>query len=236
MNTTQDNRNLEHMLELSKLGADGHKERISIEFRIFVSYLTGLALLFYQVNKPEDSILQNIPSESKLLLLSLSVCVLSLIHYLYCFWQRNISIALINDVRRRDFYLQKAQCLSYHLSRHPCEVFRPSRTKKIWLNQGGGRSSKPISEFYLFNKQEPEMIKGTSWREFWKIAYDWHIWFQIGVPTLILIGLIATIFKEYLCLRIGAPILPLLLLAVTGVAALCRHLSLICRRWVRYRK
>ena len=50
MNTTQDNRNLEHMLELSKLGADGHKERRELEFRIFVSYLTGLALLFYQIN------------------------------------------------------------------------------------------------------------------------------------------------------------------------------------------
>ena len=224
------------MLELSKLGADGHKERISLEFRIFVSYLTGLALLFYQVNKPEDSILQNIPSENKLLLLSLSVCVLSLIHYLYCFWQKNISIALINDVRRRDFYLQKAQCLSYHLSQHSNVVFQPSWTKTVSLNMGGGRSSKPITEVDLFKKRHPNIIQKASLSEFRKILYDQHIWFQIGVPTLILIGLIPTIFKEYLCLRIGAPILPLLLLAVTGVAALCRHLSLICRRWVRYRK
>ena len=107
MNTTQDNRNLEHMLELSKLGADGHKERRELEFRIFVSYLTGLALLFYQINKPEDPILQKPDNFFPTLVLSIP---LLLIHYIYCSWQRNIAIALINDVRRRDFYLLKAQC------------------------------------------------------------------------------------------------------------------------------
>ncbi len=206
MNTTQDNHNLEHMLELSKLGADGHKERISIEFRIFVSYLTGLALLFYQVNKPEDSILQNIPSENKLLLLSLSVCVLSLIHYLYCFWQKNISIALINDVRRRDFYLQKAQCLSYHLSRYPNAVFQPSCTKTVSLNKGGGRSREPMTEADLFNERHPDIIKKASWGEFWAVLYDTHIWLQIGAPTLILISLIVTIFKGHLRFQFVGPI------------------------------
>ena len=206
MNTTQDNRNLEHMLELSKLGADGHKERISLEFRIFVSYLTGLALLFYQVNKPEDSILQNIPSENKLLLLSLSVCVLSLIHYLYCFWQKNISIALINDVRRRDFYLQKAQCLSYHLSRNSNTEFQASCTKTVSLNKGGGRSREPMTEADLFNERHPDIIKKASWGEFWEVLYDTHIWLQIGVPTLILISLIVTIFKGHLLFQFVVPI------------------------------
>ena len=194
------------MLELSKLGADGHKERISLEFRIFVSYLTGLALLFYQVNKPEDSILQNIPSENKLLLLSLSVCVLSLIHYLYCFWQKNISIALINDIRRRDFYLQKAQCLSYHLSRYPNAVFQPSCTKTVSLNKGGGRSREPMTEADLFNERHPNIIKKASWGEFWEVLYDTHIWLQIGVPTLILSSLIVTIFKGHLLFQFLVPI------------------------------
>ena len=236
MSHEQNTRTLEKMLELAQFGADGHRERRQVEFRVFISYITVLVIGLYQVNKPEDSILQNIPEEKKLLLLSLSVFVLSLIHYLYCFWQRNISIALINDVRRRDFYLQKAQCLSYHLSQRPCAAFKPSRTKKIWLNEGGGRSSKPISELYLFNKQEPKIIKETSWSEFWKISYDWHIWFQIGVPTLILISLIVTVFTGHLLFQFVASMLPLLLLVITAVARLCEYLSLIYRKRNRYRK
>ena len=191
MNTTQDNRNLEHMLELSKLGADGHNERRSLEFRIFVSYLTGLALLFYQVNKPEDPILQ-IQDD---ILLSFVLCIpLLLVHYVYCSWQKNIAIAMVNDVRRRDFYLLKAECLSYHLSRNSDTGFRPRRCKTHWLNMGGGRSCK-ISERCLFKKDTPKTIKESSWSEFWKLRSDPHIWFQIGVPTIILSVLMISIYK-----------------------------------------
>ncbi len=189
MNTTQDNRNLEHMLELSKLGADGHKERRELEFRIFVSYLTGLALLFYQINKPEDPILQK--PDDFWITLALSIPLL-LIHYIYCAWQRNIAVALINDVRRRDFYLLKAQCLSYHLSQNPNTEFQPRQYKTHWINMGGGRSCK-ISEKCLFKKDAPKMIKEPSWSEFWKLRYDSHIWLQIGVPTIVLSALMISI-------------------------------------------
>ena len=182
MNTTQDNRNLEHMLELSKLGADGHKERRELEFRIFVSYLTGLALLFYQINKPEDPILQK--PDNFWLTLALSIPLL-LIHYIYCSWQRNIAIALINDVRRRDFYLLKAQCLSYHLSRNSNTEFQARRCRTHSINMGGGRSCE-ISERCLFKKDAPKTIKEPSWSEFWKLRWDPHIWLQIGVPTIVL--------------------------------------------------
>ena len=228
----QNTRNLEKMLELAQFGADGHRERLQVEFRIFISYITVLVLGLYQVNKPENPIFQGLDNTLLLILLLL----LFSLHIFYCFWQKNISIALINDVRRRDFYLQKAQCLSYHLSQHPDVVFQPSRTKKIWLNEGGGKSSKPISELYLFNKQEPDIIKSTSLNEFRKILYDWHIRFQIGVPTLILIGLILTISKRFLFTQIIAPILPILLLFVMVVAMLCEYQSLIYRKRDRYRK
>ena len=225
----QNTRTLEKMLELAQFGADGHRGRRQVEFRVFISYITVLVLGLYQVNKLEDPIFQG--SDNAWLLM-----LLLLIHLLYCYWQRNISIALINDVRRRDFYLQKAQCLSYHLSQHSNVVFQPSWTKKVSLNEGGGRSSKPITEVDLFKKRHPNIIQKTSWCEFGEILYDCHIWFQIGVPTLILLGLIVTISKRFLFTQIIVPILPILLLFVMVVAILCEYLSLIYRKRDRYCK
>lgn len=211
----QNTSNLEKMLELAQFGADGHRERRQVEFRVFISYMTLLVLALYQINKPEDPILQE---QDNPWLLLLPVLLLTLIHYLYCCWQRNVSIALINDVRRRDFYLQKAQCLSYHLSQKSDAVFQPSRTKKVSLNEGGGKSGEPISELWLFNKREPDIIKESSWGAFWNILCDPHIWFQIGVPTLVLISIIITIFKGHLHFQIGVPMLILIyLLAFTMV-------------------
>ena len=193
------------MLELAKFGADGHRERRQLEFRIFVAYITLLALLFYQVIKPEDAILQE-PDHFRLsILLGL---FLLLIHYIYCCWQKNIAIALINDVRRRDFYLLKTQSLSYHLSRNSGIGFRPRRCRMYWLNMGGGRSCE-ISEACLFTKDGPKIIKETSWRELWKLRYDPHIWFQIGIPTLMLLGLI-TIMSPWLWIGVGLLVLILI--------------------------
>lgn len=140
-------------------------------------------------------------------LLVIPVLVPILIHYLYCFWQKNISIALINDVRRRDFYTEKAQCISYHLSRHPNAVFQPSWTETVSLNKGGGRSREPMTEKDLFNERRPDIISKASWSEFWEVRYDTHIWFQFGVPTLLLICLIVSIFDGHRCFQIGVPIL-----------------------------
>lgn len=191
MNSTQDNHSLEHMLKLSKLGADGHKERRNLEFRIFVSYLTSLGLLLYQVHKPEDPILQETNGFWPPFIFSTA---LFFIHCLYCAWQRNIAIALINDVRRRDFYLLKAQCLSYHLSLNSNTGFRPRQYKKHWINMGGGKSDK-ISERCLFKKDIPKIIEEPSWKEFLKLWRDTHIWLQIGVPTIIVLPLMISIHK-----------------------------------------
>ena len=162
MSHEQNARTLEKMLALAQFGADGHKERRQVEFRVFISYITVLVIALYQVNKPKDPIFQN--SDNVWIPL-----LLFFIHVLYCLWQKNISIALINDVRRRDFYLQKAQCLSYHLSQHSNVVFQPSWTKTVSLNKGGGRSSKPITEVDLFKERHPNIIQKASLSEFRKI-------------------------------------------------------------------
>ena len=197
---------LEKMLELAQFGAEGHRARWQVEFRIFISYITLLVIGLYQINKPENPMLKGIQDKNNPWLLVIPVLVPILIHYLYCFWQKNISIALINDVRRRDFYTEKAQCLSYHLARHPNAVFQPSWTKTVSLNRGGRRSDEPITEVDLFNERHPNIIKKASWSEFWNVKYHTHIWFQIGVPTLLLICLIVTIFNEHLWFQIGVPI------------------------------
>ena len=194
MNDAQDRSNLEHMLELAKYGAERHNERRHVEFRIFISYITVLGLIFYQAIKPEDAILQG---EDDFQLSVVLVIFLLTIHGFYFWWKRNFFIASINDVRRRDFYLLKAQCISYHLSQNLNVMFQPSRTRKVWLNRGGGESRK-MSESCLFKKHSPKIIEKPSWREFWALRKDAHIWFQVVVPTLMLLGLIAVIFKEYL--------------------------------------
>ena len=220
----QNTSNLEKMLELAQFAASGHSERRQLEFRIFISYITLLALFSYQVVRPEDSILKE---QDGLRLFILLTLFLFLIHYLYCSWQKNISIAAINDVRRRDFHLQKAECLSYHLSQNPNLRFQPSLTKKVSLNMGSARSCE-ISEWTLFKKTGPDVIEPPLWFELYK-NLDAHILFQIGVPTLLLSGLIIAVFKGYIWFQIGAPAL----LLFGGFAAVVVSRFLMKRRGKR---
>ena len=194
MNDAQDRNNLAHMLELARYGAERHHERRNVEFRIFISYITVLGLIFYHAIKPEDAILQ---AQEELVLSIVLMIFLLTIHGFYFWWKRNFFIASINDVRRRDFYLLKAECIAHHLSQNLNVMFQPSRTRKVWLNSGGGESCK-ISESYLFQKQGPKIIEKPSWHAFWALRKDAHIWFQVVVPTLMLLGVIAAIFKAHL--------------------------------------
>jgi len=195
MNDAQDRSNLDHMLELAKYGAERHNERRQVEFRIFISYITVLGLIFYHAIKPEGAILQG---QDNLILSIVLVIFLLTIHGFYFWWKRNFFIASINDVRRRDFYLLKAERLSYHLSQNSNTIFYPSDTKMVWLNLAGGESAE-MTERHLFKKENgPRIITQPTWREFWELRKDAHIWFQIVVPTLMLLGLIAVIFKAYL--------------------------------------
>ena len=195
MNDAQDRSNLDHMLELAKYGAERHNERRHVEFRIFISYITVLGLIFYHAIKPEGAILQG---QDDLILSIVLVIFLLTIHGFYFWWKRNFFIASINDVRRRDFYLLKAERLSDHLSQNSNTIFYPSDTKMVWLNLAGGESAE-MTERHLFKKENgPRIITQPTWREFWELRKDAHIWFQIVVPTLMLLGLIAVIFKAYL--------------------------------------
>ena len=86
MSHEQNTRTLEKMLELAQFGAEGHRARWQVEFRVFISYITVLVLGLYQVNKPEDPIFQDIQEKGDPWLLVMPVLVPILIHCLYCFW------------------------------------------------------------------------------------------------------------------------------------------------------
>ena len=221
MSLQQNTKNLASTLELAKFGADRHNERRQLEFRIFISYITLLALALYHVLKPEDPIFNVVDASFSSLFLRVSV--LYLIHFFYCWWQKNVSISLINDVRSRDFYLRKAQCISYYMSKHPNLAFTPSRTKQVSLNRAGGRSDK-ISESCLFDKRLPNIIKKYSLLEFSKVLYDPHIWFQFAVPKLMLTGLTIAIFKEHLWFQIcGSVLIWIFILVLAGVGKICNR-------------
>ena len=49
MDINRDKDNLQRMLDLAEFGAKRHDDRRSIEFKIFISYMTPLILAFYYV-------------------------------------------------------------------------------------------------------------------------------------------------------------------------------------------
>ena len=87
----------------------------------------------------------------------------------------------------------------------------------------GGNSDKML-EWYLFTKDGPDVIEKPSWEAFWKLRRDPHIWFQIVVPTLMMVSLIMGIFRKYLSLQ---TIVPLFLLVIMLFATLCEYLPLV---------
>ena len=129
MNNNADHANFDKMLALAELGAKQHNDRRQVEFRIFISYITLLALAFYQLIKVNNF-------NVSWWVIGLAALVLGGVHALYWKWQSIIHIASNNDVRRRDFYLKKAECIAYHLSQNTNSNFTPSLTKPVIVNLG----------------------------------------------------------------------------------------------------
>ena len=117
--------NFDKMLELAEFGAKQHNERRQIAFRISISYVTLLVLILYQTIKNNERVL-----EFHWLSLLIVSSLLLLMHLIYLQWQWTTQKASINDVRRRDFYLKKAESFSYHLSRNPFSGFNPDPSQK----------------------------------------------------------------------------------------------------------
>ncbi len=151
MNNNIDSANFDKMLELAEFGAKRHDQRRQIVFRIAIGYLTLLVLVLYQSIKSEN-LLRLDPGW-------LIICVICLVvvHIFYCLWQRTAFIAMINDVRRRDFYLMKAQIIAYYLTRSRFSSFNPDPCEEVIVNFAGATAWK-TNERSLFKEREPTMI------------------------------------------------------------------------------
>lgn len=191
----------QRMLQLAEIGAKWHNDRRQVAFRIFISYMTLLVLALYQVIKllGENSV--NIP---KLIILGV-IGGFIFTHWRYCRWQGTIRIALINDIRRRDFYLKKAERIAYRLLQMSDSIYKDNISDEpLSINLGSG-DQKEITEFDLFKQREPDIIPGNRIKEkspsgkypacpWWQ---DKHFLTQTVGPTFLLILLALLVFALF---------------------------------------
>ena len=178
----------ERMVQLAEFGAKRHDERRQVEFRVFISYNTLLVLAFYHIGKIEE--------------LKAPWWVtfgLGIIHIAYLLWQIRLSIALVNDASRRNFYLKKAECILHHLREKPGDRFHPRPDRSVTLDRYGTRDNE-ISEYELFYMYEPDIVLVPKMWECWKhwiqIFKDWSRLFQTVIPTVMLISLMGKLVGE----------------------------------------
>ena len=186
MNSNIDLANFDKMLELAEFGAKRHNERRQNYFRVIIAYITLLALGLYQTIKNENEL--GLSGWGMVFV----IVLLLVLHWLYLRWLWVTLKASINDVRRRDFYLKKAESFSYHLSQNRFSDFSPKSSKYVKINFGSGASWK-ITERCLFKMRGPKIIGAYSCEEppppkCWK---DVHFQTLAAVPTAlaILLGL-----------------------------------------------
>ena len=192
--------NFERLLSLAEFAAKRHEERRPVEFKIFIAYLTFLAVIFYHFTKKEglEGLARDLSTWLGMPVSSSSdpidpwgiIVALLLIHVVYFFWQTTIGIANDNDTRRRNFFLARAECIAQYFIENPhSETFRPSYKKKVPVVSDGKEEEKRETEF--FAEQRPQIIlppysirKMIEYSpEFWK---NWFRGSQFAIPTLML--------------------------------------------------
>lgn len=100
----------EQTFQIADFARQSGENRRQYEFKIFISYVTLLLLGIYEghhIEVPND--------EYKELYGLLIVALLSVMHFFYIAWTISLSVANQNDGARRDFYLQKSECISRSL-------------------------------------------------------------------------------------------------------------------------
>ncbi|MDE0313350.1 MAG: hypothetical protein OXM61_00480 [Candidatus Poribacteria bacterium] len=178
------------MLAMADYAAKGHIERRQVEFRISISYITLLSLALYHVIKLDGT--GDVPELVAL------VCVLLLaLHCVYCNWLFTIHTASNNDVRRRDFYLKKAEVIAYYMSKNSDSDFIPSSTETVVVNLGAG-DSREMSESELFDQREPDIYVrskriGTPPPKWFKNV---HFLFPTSFATLMALSLIVALIAK----------------------------------------
>ena len=147
-NSTNIANNFENMMRLAEYGANRHTERRQVLFRIFISYMTLLVVISGLImNNWKDEFIKSLwfflPASIFLLLM---FCV-------YWWWLITFYRASDYDVRRRDFYLTKAQIICHYMSEELSQSY--SGCKNVYINLGN--KTYEISERDLFKKRKPDI-------------------------------------------------------------------------------
>ena len=131
MSATKDNSNLkkddfEKMLALAEFSAERMEQRRTVEFRIFISYMTLLVLALYQLLKQNPirweslifELFKQNPSPISIYEVIVLYVIALLIHFVYVMWQVGVGRAMKNDAIRRNFYLRKAESISRRIPKY----------------------------------------------------------------------------------------------------------------------
>ena len=185
-----DKANFESMLAIAEMAEQWHHNRRQLEFKIMISYTTLLALALYQIIKPRE-----VPVSFDVHWAIVLCLGLLLVFGIYCRWQYIFHIASNNDVRRRDFYLKKAELILHHMSQYHDSHFVPHFTKTVRINLAAGMS-REMSEVELFDKAEPDIYIPSQKNEtppprFYR---NGHILIPLAGPTMLTISLIIVLF------------------------------------------
>ena len=189
-----DKSNIDSMLEIADMAEQWHHNRRQLEFRIMISYTTLLALALYQVIKTRDP---QISFDAYWAIILIGGLGLLFVLVIYWRWQYIFHIASNNDVRRRDFYLKKAEVILHHMSRSHDSQFVPHPTRTVMINLAV-EESREMSEVELFNKTEPDIYIrskkiGTPPPTWYK---NEHILIPLAFPTILTFSLIVVLFVK----------------------------------------
>lgn len=182
------------MMRLAEYGANRHGERRQVLFRIFISYMTLLVVISGLImNNWKDDFI-----ESELFVWGVSA-LLSGMLFTYFRWLTMFYRASDYDVRRRDFYLTKAQVICYDVSKKLSQCY--SGCQEVYLNLGNDGSYK-ISERYLFKKPYPDIEPQTIVEGPCPAAvrynrhFHFHLFAPAGLTILIVLALLLNFFTD----------------------------------------
>ena len=185
-----DKANFDSMLTIAEMAEQWHHNRRQLEFKIMISYTTLLALALYQIIKPRE-----VPVSFDVHWAIVLCLGLLLVFGIYWRWQYIFHIASNNDVRRRDFYLKKAELILHHMSQSGDSQFVPHSNKTVRINLAA-EMSRGMSEVELFDKAEPDIYIhskkiGTPPPKWYRNRY---ILLQLVGPAMLTISFIVVLF------------------------------------------
>ena len=225
MNRVAAQKSFENMMALADFGAARHEERRQLVFRVFVSYMTLLVVLL--------TLLMNnwskLPIER--VYAALAVLVLGVLAAVYHQWLVVVYRGLIADIRRRDFFLKKAEVLCHRISLNG--HFNLSEMAPVYLNLGSGEN-RMLSEAELFRQGEPDIGQYFDTRELpgdkISVCCDRYFLFNLIAPLVlnVLLGVTlamsAGILKVHLLLATPFVVLTIIIL-VMAIQQLCMCLK-----------